>query len=185
MGILDKFSLKGRVALVSGARSGLGMGMALGLAEAGADIIGVSSTLEESGSALEKAVVARGRKCKCYRADLSNRKAMYEFIAKVKKDFPVVDILVSNAGTIERTPSVTHTDAQWDRVIELNLNQHFIMAREFGKDMVARGYGKIVFTASLLSFQGGSPFPDMRPPRAESRSSPRRSQMSGLPRASM
>ncbi len=93
MGILDKFSLKGKVALVSGARSGLGMGMALGLAEAGADIIGVSSTLEESGSALEKAVIARGRKCKCYRCDLSNRKAMYDFIAKVKSDFPVVDIL--------------------------------------------------------------------------------------------
>jgi 2-deoxy-D-gluconate 3-dehydrogenase len=159
MGILDKFSLKGKVALVSGARSGLGMGMALGLAEAGADIIGVSSTLEEAGSDLEKAVVARGRKCRCYRCDLSNRKAMYDFIAKVKASFPVVDILVSNAGTIERAPCAAHTDEQWDRVIELNLNSHFIMAREFGKEMVARGHGKIVFTASLLSFQGGFTVP--------------------------
>ena len=152
MGILDKFSLKGKVAVVSGARSGLGMGMALGLASAGADIIGVSSRLEESGSELEKAVVALGRKCTCYQCDLSNRKAMYGFISKVKAAFPVVDILVSNAGTIERAPCAAHTDEQWDRVIELNLNSHFIMAREFGKDMVARGHGKIVFTASLLSF---------------------------------
>lgn len=159
MGILDKFSLNGKVALVSGARSGLGLAMAVGLAEAGADIIGVSSTLQESGSDLEKAVTAVGRTCKCYRCDLSDRKAMYDFIATVKAEFPTVDILVSNAGTIERSPCVSHTDEQWDRVIELNLNSHFIMSREFGKDMVARGSGKIVFTASLLSFQGGFTVP--------------------------
>jgi len=159
MGILDKFSLKGKVALVTGAKRGLGMGMALGLAEAGADVIGVSASLEESGSRLEKSVTALGSRCKCYQCDLSGRDALYAFIARVKADFPVVDILVSNAGTIERTPAAAHTDEQWDRVIELNLNQHFIMAREFGKEMVTRGYGKIVFTASLLSFQGGITVP--------------------------
>lgn len=159
MGILDKFSLSGRVALVTGAKRGLGMGMALGLAEAGADVIGVSASLEESGSELEKAVTALGRKCKCYRCDLGDRQAMYRFIKAVKADFPVVDILVSNAGTIERKTAAEHTDEQWDRVIELNLNSHFIMAREFGKDMLAQGWGKIVFTASLLSFQGGITVP--------------------------
>ncbi len=155
MKILDRFSLKGKVALVTGSKRGLGMGMALGLAEAGADIIGVSSTLEESGSDLEKAVKALGRKCKCYRCDFSDRKATHAFVKRVKADFPVVDILVCNAGTIERKPVAEHSDEQWDRVIEVNLSSHFVVAREFGRDMVARGNGKIVFTASLLSFQGG------------------------------
>ncbi|MCK9356013.1 MAG: SDR family oxidoreductase [Dehalococcoidia bacterium] len=153
--MLDKFSLKGKVALVTGSKRGLGMGMALGLAEAGADIIGVSSSLEASGSDLEKAVKALGRKCKCYQCDFSDRKATHAFIKRVKADFPVVDILVCNAGTIERKPVADHSDEQWDRVIEVNLSSHFVVAREFGRDMVARGNGKIVFTASLLSFQGG------------------------------
>jgi len=159
MGILDKFSLQGKVALVTGAKRGLGKAMALGLAEAGADIIGVSLSMEESGSELEKEVMALGRKCKCYRCDFSDRKATYDFIKKVKAEFPVVDILVSNAGTIERKPAVDHTDEMWDKVIEVNLNSHFVMTREFGKDMVARGSGKIVLTASLLSFQGGITVP--------------------------
>jgi 2-deoxy-D-gluconate 3-dehydrogenase len=159
MGILDKFNLEGKVALVTGSKRGLGKAMALGLAEAGADIIGVSLSMEESGSELEKEVTALGRKCKCYRCDFSDRKATYDFIKKVKADFPVVDILVSNAGTIERKPAVDHTDEMWDKVIEVNLNSHFVMTREFGKDMVARGSGKIVLTASLLSFQGGITVP--------------------------
>ncbi|MBN1855926.1 MAG: SDR family oxidoreductase [Dehalococcoidia bacterium] len=157
--MLDKFSLEGKVALVTGSKRGLGKAMALGLAQAGADIIGVSVSMEESGSDLEKEVKALGRKCKCYRCDFSDRKATYDFIAKVKAEFPVVDILVSNAGTIERKPAVEHTDEMWDKVIEVNLNSHFVMAREFGKDMVARGSGKIVMTASLLSFQGGITVP--------------------------
>ncbi len=155
MGILDKFSLEGKTAIVTGSKRGLGKGMAIGLAEAGANIIGVSSTMEESGSELEKEVTALGRACKCYQCDFGNREATYNFIKRVKADFPVVDILVSNAGTIERAPAAEHSDEQWYRVIEINLNHHFIMAREFGKDMIARGHGKIVFTASLLSFQGG------------------------------
>ncbi len=155
MGVLDKFSLKGKTALVTGSKRGLGKAMALGLAAAGADIVGVSATLEETGSDLEEEVTALGCKCGCYRCDLRDRSALYEFIGKVKADHPVVDILVSNAGTIERAPVAEHTDEQWDRVIELNLNSQFILAREFGKDMIARGYGKIVFTASLLAFQGG------------------------------
>ncbi len=159
MGILDKFNLEGKVALVTGSKRGLGKAMALGLAEAGADIIGVSLSMEESGSELEKEVTALGRKCKCYRCDFGDRKATYAFIKKVKADFPVVDILVSNAGTIERKPAVDHTDEMWDNVIEVNLSSHFVMAREFGKDMVARGSGKIVMTASLMSFQGGITIP--------------------------
>ena len=159
MGILDKFSLEGKVAVVTGSKRGLGKAMALGLAEAGADIIGVSVSMEESGSELENEVKALGRKCKCYQCDFGDRQATYAFIKKVKAEFPVVDILVSNAGTIERKPAVEHTDEMWDKVIEVNLNSHFVLAREFGKDMVARGSGKIVMTASLLSFQGGITVP--------------------------
>ena len=90
---------------------------------------------------------------------VGDRQATLDFIKKVKANHPVVDILVSNAGTIERTPAAEHTDEQWYRVIEINLNQHFIMAREFGKEMIDRGWGKIVLTASLLSFQGGITVP--------------------------
>jgi len=158
MGILDQFNLEGRTALVTGSKRGLGMGMAVGLAEAGADIIGVSVSMEESGSDLEKAVTALGRKCTCYRCDFGDRQSTLDFIKKVKANHKV-DILVSNAGTIERTPAAEHTDDQWYKVIEVNLNHHFIMAREFGKDMIERGWGKIVLTASLLTFQGGITVP--------------------------
>ena len=84
---------------------------------------------------------------------------MYAFITAVKQDFPVVDILVNNAGTILRKPAVEHPDEYWDTILEINLTAQFILAREFGKEMVARGKGKIIFTASLLTFQGGITVP--------------------------
>jgi 2-deoxy-D-gluconate 3-dehydrogenase len=159
MDILSQFRLDGRVALVTGCRRGIGRGFAQALAEAGADIVGVSTSLEPSGSEVEKDVVARGRKFKGYACDFANRRALYAFIEKVKKDFHRLDILVNNAGTILRKPAVEHPDDYWDRVVEVNLNAQFILAREFGKDMVARGKGKIIFTASLLTFQGGITVP--------------------------
>ncbi len=159
MSILDSFSLKGKVALVTGCKRGIGKGMALALAEAGADIIGVSASLEASGSAVEKEVSALGRKFSAYQCDFSDRKALYNFIAKVKENHPTVDILVNNAGTILRTPAAEHPDDMWDKVIEVNQNAQFILTREIGKDMIARGSGKIVFTASLLTYQGGITVP--------------------------
>lgn len=159
MTVLDQFKLDGKTALVTGARRGIGKGMALALAEAGADIIGVSASMEESGSALEKEVVALGRKFKGYTCDFGDRKALYAFIAQVTADFPVIDILVNNAGTILRKPAVEHPDEYWDRIIEVNLNSQFVLSREIGKRMVARGAGKIIFTASLLTFQGGITVP--------------------------
>lgn len=154
MSILDKFSLAGKTALVSGCRRGIGMGIAVGLAEAGADIIGVSAQLEP-GSEVEKQVTALGRKFYPYSCDFSDRKALYEFIAKAKSEHPQVDILFNNAGSILRKPAAEHPDEYWDKIIEINLSAQFIMAREFGKEMIKRGYGKIIFTASLLTFQGG------------------------------
>ncbi len=154
MGILDQFSLKGKVALVSGCRRGIGMGIAIGLAEAGADVVGVSAQLEP-GSEVERQITALGRKFYPYTCDFSDRKSLYEFIARVKREHPQIDILFNNAGSILRKPAAEHPDEYWDKILEINLSAQFIMAREFGKEMIERGYGKIIFTASLLTFQGG------------------------------
>lgn len=159
MNVLDKFSLKGKIALVTGCKRGIGLAMALALAEAGADIIGVSASLEKTGSDIEKAVTKLGSKFKAYTCDFSHRKSLYTFINNVKVDFPTIDILVNNAGTIKRAPAAMHEDDIWDHVIEVNQNAQFILTREIGKGMIARGKGKIVFTASLLTFQGGITVP--------------------------
>jgi 2-deoxy-D-gluconate 3-dehydrogenase len=156
---LDLFRLDGKTALVTGCKRGIGKAMAIALAEAGADIIGVSQSLEASGSDVEKEIARRGCKFKGYACDFADRAAVYAFIRQVKADHPVMDILVNNAGTILREPAVTHPDEYWDKVMEINLNSQFVLAREFGKEMVARGVGKIIFTASLLTFQGGITVP--------------------------
>jgi len=155
--IFDKFKLDGKVALVTGSNQGIGQMYAVALAEAGADIIGVSYVGDFSET--EKLIAATGRKFKYYVSDFSDRKSLYEFIKQVKTDFPRIDILVNNAGTILRKPIAEHPDEYWDKVIEINLSAQFILTREIGKDMVERGYGKIVFVASLLSFQGGITVP--------------------------
>lgn len=155
MSIFKLFDLTGKIALVTGCRRGIGKAMAIALAEAGADIIGVSASLELSGSTVEKEVTALGRSFKAYQADFSNRKSSYTFIEEVKRDFPVIDILVNNAGTILRKQAAEHPDAYWDTVMETNANAQFILSREIGKEMIGRGKGKIIFTASLLTFQGG------------------------------
>jgi 2-dehydro-3-deoxy-D-gluconate 5-dehydrogenase len=159
LAILDSFKLDGKTALVTGCKRGIGKAMAIALAEAGADIIGVSQSLEPTGSDVEKEIAARGRKFKGYTCDFADRASVYAFIARVKADFPVIDILVNNAGTILRAPAAEHPDEYWDKVIEVNLNSQFVLAREIGKEMVARGTGKVIFTASLLTFQGGITVP--------------------------
>ena len=151
--ILDKFRLDNRIALVTGSNQGIVRAYAVALAESGADIIGVSSS--NNFSETEKEVMARGRKFKSYASDFSNRESLYSFIDSVKSDFTKIDILVNNAGTIMRKPVSEHPDEYWDKVIDVNLTAQFILTREIGKEMAARGYGKIVFVASLLSFQGG------------------------------
>jgi 2-deoxy-D-gluconate 3-dehydrogenase len=151
----NSFDLTGKIALVTGCKRGIGMAMALGLAEAGADIIGVSANLELAGSNIEKAVTGLGRQFKAYQADFSNRDSLYAFIKQLKADYPRIDILVNNAGTILRNPAAEHSDEFWDEVLEVNLSSQFILSREIGSRMIAEGSGKIIFTASLLSFQGG------------------------------
>ncbi|MGB6153738.1 MAG: SDR family NAD(P)-dependent oxidoreductase [Pricia sp.] len=159
MSVLNSFSLKGKTALVTGCKRGIGKAMALALAEAGADIIGVSATLEKHGSMVEQEVEGIGRKFKAYTCDFGNREALNTFIETVKDDFPKIDILINNAGTILRAPAIEHSDEYWDKVIEVNQTAPFVLTREIGKEMVKRGAGKIVFTASLLTFQGGITVP--------------------------
>ena len=153
--VLDSFSLVGKKALVTGCKRGIGKAMAEALAEAGADIIGVSANLELEGSAVAKAVAALGRSFHAYQADFGNRESLYAFTSQVKQDHPVIDILVNNAGTILRKPAAEHPDEYWDEVIAVNQTAPFILTREIGKGMVERGSGSVIFTASLLTFQGG------------------------------
>ncbi|MEM1095527.1 MAG: SDR family oxidoreductase [Bacteroidota bacterium] len=157
--MLNTFDLTGKTALVTGCRRGIGFGMAEGLAEAGADIVGVSASLEAEGSAIEQAVTELGRRFTAYQCDFADRTAVHAFAEQVQADGHQIDILVNNAGTILRTPAAEHPDEYWDRVIEVNLNAQFVLARAFGKAMLERGAGKIIFTASLLTFQGGITVP--------------------------
>lgn len=149
------FSLEGKTALVTGCSRGIGKAMAIGLAEAGANIIGISSSIDISGSEIEKEVLALKRDFKAYAVDLSDREALYSFIKKITEENLVIDILVNNAGIILRNPATEHTDEYWDKVLSINLDAPFILTREIGKKMIERGAGKIIFTCSLLSFQGG------------------------------
>jgi 2-deoxy-D-gluconate 3-dehydrogenase len=157
--ILDRFRLDNKTALVTGARRGIGKAIALGLAQAGADIVATSATMEADGGELGHAVQALGRKFHAYACELGSRPDVYALIEKVKAECPPIDILVNNGGAILRKPAAEHPDEYWDKIIEIDLNAQWVLAREFGRDMLARGFGKIVFTASLLSFQGGITVP--------------------------
>ena len=155
----NMFRLDGKTALVTGCKRGIGKAMAIGLAEAGADIIGVSASLERSGSEVEQAVTAVGRKFSAYQCDFGDRQLLHSFVSQLKQDGSRIDILVNNAGTILRKPAAEHPDDYWDRIIEVNLNAQFVLSREIGNMMIEADGGKIIFTASLLSFQGGITVP--------------------------
>jgi 2-deoxy-D-gluconate 3-dehydrogenase len=104
-------------------------------------------------------VTALGRTFRPYACDFADRDALYALVGELRRDVPRIDILVNNAGTTLRKPAAEHPDEYWDKVIEVNLNAQFILTREIGRDMLARGRGKVVFLASLLSFQGGITVP--------------------------
>tara|TARA_B100001564_G_C20608957_1_gene656615 strand:+ start:512 stop:1276 length:765 start_codon:yes stop_codon:yes gene_type:complete len=156
--IADLFDIQGKTALVTGCRRGIGKAIAIGLAEAGADIIGVSANLEDR-SEVEKEVLQTNKKFMGYKSDFSDRDSLYSFIHQIKKDQLSPDILVNNAGTILRAPAEEHPDEYWDKVVEVNLNSQFILSRELGAEMIKKGSGKIIFVASLLTFQGGITVP--------------------------
>lgn len=150
------FDLTGKLAVVTGAKRGLGRAMAEALAAAGADIIGVSATLEPEGSEVARAVESLGRNFSARTVDFADREAVGALGAELAAMERPVDILVNNAGTIERAPAAEHPDDLWDHVLQVNLSSQFVLSREIGRSMIERGAGgKIIFTASLLSFQGG------------------------------
>ena len=133
------FDLTGQTALVTGARRGIGKAAAHALANAGAHVIGASASAGD------------GDGFPSFRCDLGDRSAVYALVERL----PAIDILVLNAGTIQRKPAAEHGDDMWDRVLDVNLTAPFVLARELGRPMVERGRGKIIFVASLLAFQGG------------------------------
>jgi 2-deoxy-D-gluconate 3-dehydrogenase len=149
---MDLFDLKGKVAVVTGARTGLGQGMALGLAEAGADMAIVNhSPMPET----EKMIKALGKKCLPIEADLSDTSLIPGVIERILQEFGRIDILVNNAGIIRRAPSIKFTEKDWNDVIDLNLKSVFFLSQAAAKAMMKQGGGKIINIASMLSFQGG------------------------------
>jgi 2-deoxy-D-gluconate 3-dehydrogenase len=152
--ILDQFKLDGKVAIVTGCATGLGQGIAVGLAEAGADIAGVYNrrSPEETRTRVEKL----GRKFLGLQADLISIKPIGEIVEKTVAEFGKLDILVNNAGIIRRSPSVDYTETDWDDVMNVNLKSVFFLCQAAARQFIKQGSGgKIISIASLLSFQGG------------------------------
>jgi len=148
----DLFDLSGRTAVVTGARRGLGRGMALALAKAGADIIGVSPQMTDKDDVVAE-IRALGRTFETRSVDFADRGAVVALGDELAALAP--EILVNNAGTIMRAPAAEHPLDYWDKVIAVNLTSQFILTQALAGPMLAKGYGKVIFTASLLSFQGG------------------------------
>jgi len=146
------FDLSGKTALVTGARKGIGLAMARTLAENGADLIVVSSkqTLDDD---LTRYVTGLGRKITALTFDLRYRKDTKTLVETVQGT--KIDILINNAGIANRGEVLVHTDEQWDETLEIDLTAPFILSRDIAKGMAERGYGKIIFTASMWSYLGG------------------------------
>lgn len=147
------FSLEGQLAVVTGASQGIGLAIAQMLAQAGADVVGVSTSMPEGESPTRSAVEAAGREFTPLRADFSDRDAVDALAADLAAR--PVDILVNNGGTIRRAPAAEHSDLDFDHVLDVNLRSAWVLSREIGRAMISRGHGKIINTASMLSFQGG------------------------------
>jgi 2-deoxy-D-gluconate 3-dehydrogenase len=151
-------SFAGSTVLVTGCRRGIGKAIALAFAAEGADVIGVSASLDEDGGPVGREVEALGGTFQAHACDFADRAAVDRLVDALA-DAPKPDVLDHNAGSIRLCPAVEHADEDWDAVLEVNLTAQFVLTRELGGRMLARGSGKIVFIASLLSFQGGITVP--------------------------
>ena len=146
------FDLTGKTALVTGANTGLGQGIAIALAAAGADIIAAGTTAPDATAV---AVNALGRRFLAIQADLSDTAPLPGIVEQALSAFKRVDILVNNAGIIRRADAIDFSEADWDDVMNINLKSAFFLSQAIGRHMLQAGYGKIINIASMLSFQGG------------------------------
>lgn len=151
--ILDAFSLQGKVALVTGCDTGLGQGMAVGLAQAGCDIIGIN--IVEPAETIAQ-VTALGRRFLSLTADLRDTSVISDLVTRAASEFGHIDILVNNAGIIRRQDALEFSEKDWDDVMNLNIKTVFFMSQAVARQFIAQGKGgKIINIASMLSFQGG------------------------------
>lgn len=151
--ILNAFTLSGKVAVVTGCDTGLGQGMAIALAQAGCDIVGVNRKIPEETAAR---VIATGRRFVAVQADLSQQASIPDVVKKAVAEMGRVDILVNNAGTIHREDALSFSEKNWDEVINLNLKSVFFLSQAVARQFIHQGQGgKIINIASMLSFQGG------------------------------
>jgi 2-deoxy-D-gluconate 3-dehydrogenase len=151
--ILDKFKLNTKIAIVTGASRGLGKAMAIGLAEAGADVALVASTSCDEAA---KQIRTLGRRALCIQADLLHGNAVPRIVEMTVKELGRIDILVNNAGIIRRATVLDFTEKDWDEVIQVNQKSLFFLSQAVAKQMLKQGQGgKIINVASMLSFQGG------------------------------
>lgn len=150
---MDFFSLKGKVAIVTGGNTGLGQGYVVALAKAGADLF--VPTYDTNWDETRELVEKEGRKIVFYQADLTKRNVISELVEACMKEYGRIDILINNAGTIRRAPLLEYKDADWQAVMDINLNSVYYLSQEVAKVMVKQGSGKIINIASMLAFQGG------------------------------
>jgi 2-deoxy-D-gluconate 3-dehydrogenase len=148
----ESFSLKGRVAIVTGANTGLGQAIAIALAEAGADIVAVGRT---DPTETQSAIGKLGRRFLSVHADLANTATIPNIVSRALEAFGQIDILVNNAGIIRRNAAADFTEADWDAVVDVNLKSLFFLTQAVGRHMLQAGRGKVINIASMLSFQGG------------------------------
>jgi 2-deoxy-D-gluconate 3-dehydrogenase len=154
MAISSLFSLEGRVALVTGASRGIGKGIAVGLAGAGANLALVArseSTLIE----VQEEIQALGVQAEIFPCDLSQTEGISDLVTTVSGSYGRIDILVNNAGTTHRDSAVDFPEERWDDVVKMNLKSVWLLSQQVGRSMIQRGSGKIINIASLLSFSGG------------------------------
>ena len=154
MGILDKFKLDGKVALVTGASAGLGRAMAVAMAEAGADVVCHGSSDGNADATCEE-ISRLGRRILAVSGDMSDKDVPKQLVDEVVGQFGRIDILINNAGMIRRTPAADYSEEDWTTVLEVNLSSVFRLSQAAGRKMIEQGSGKIINIASLLSFQGG------------------------------
>ena len=150
---MDFFSLKDKVAIVTGGNTGLGQAYSVAFAKAGANLFII--TYDKNWEETKNLIEAEGRKVEFYQADLTDREQIRKSIETCKKIYGKIDILVNNAGTIKRHLLLEYPDSDWKAVLDINLNTVYYMSQDVGKIMVEQGYGKIINVASMLSFQGG------------------------------